>query len=126
MSSYLLMHVSTLNYLKNNLDSYKVEAKIGGLALSDINIRIAGFQIYVENFLNPTIIEPDYVFPNNRFITYEDKDREWCEPLGIGKPGIKQIGDIILMKDGIPSPFVLLVRKTRAYTSYDLIKNGIY
>lgn len=41
---------------------------------------IAGFPIVEDKNCWQTV----WVFPKDRFITYEKKDEEWCRPLGIG------------------------------------------
>ena len=126
MSEYILCHPSTFYYLKNNFDSYYLQTKISGPKISDIAISLMGTPIFVDNGLTPTIIEPDYVFPNTRFVTYESKDREWCEPLGIGRVGIKQIGNFLLVKNNTKKYFDFPLRERKIYTSYNLIKNGAY
>lgn len=81
----LLMHETTYNWLKANLDQ---ASKIGNVAFNGYEISIYGVRIETCSWLKPTINETnDYVFPKERFVTYQDKDIDWCEPLGIGRWG---------------------------------------
>jgi len=79
----LLMHKTTLDYLINNLHVHDLSVKISqyGVDFTEIEVRI-------YNGLKPTINEPkEWIFPKNRFITYEKSDEDWCVPLKFGRMG---------------------------------------
>ena len=116
--NYIVMHESTLNYLIYQ-DCFDIRRHIGG---ETQKVWIAGKEVILCSFLKPTIMEPDYVFPKNRFITYQYKDREWCEPLGIGRLGIKQVGDIYLISDeGMTSFYPSTKQKKRYYSAAEVL-----
>lgn len=136
MKYSILMHRSTYEHLAKSLDKHKLEAKIHGADPMDCELTIYGVPIEINQGCSPTINEPSYIFPSNRFVTYEDKDREWCEPLGIGRPGIFKLGEILKMEKTIWeqkfTPMSIEERKHRIYTSYEInmglsgiIRNGV-
>ena len=116
------MHKSSLNYLINQ-DCFDIKRHIGGSINGEVQQAwIAGMEVRLVDWLMPTIMEPDYVFPYNKFIIYEEKDREWCEPLGIGRVGIKQVGEIYLMSDrGATSFFPAKKEKKRYYSAAEIV-----
>lgn len=122
--SYIIMHESTLKYLIDQGCDTRIH--IGACDRGTIyEYWIAGKEVIFCNFLKPTIMEPDYVFPSNRFITYEQKDREWCEPLGIGRAGIKQVGEIYFISNKGTTSFFPTVKKKKKYYSAAEILYGI-
>lgn len=79
------MHYTTLNYLIDNLDQFKLP---GPFHYSNIyNCSLNGNAIILDNTLYPTIEPGDWILPtNDPFVTYEyDKDLSWCKYFGIGK-----------------------------------------
>ena len=120
--NYIIMHESTLKYLINQ-DCFDIRGHIGGSNNGEIHkYWIAGKEVIFCDYLKPTIMEPDYVFPSNKFITYQYKDREWCEPLGIGRLGIKQVGEIYLMSDeGMTSFYPPTKQKKRYYSAAEIL-----
>lgn len=92
----LLMHETTYNWLKNNLDQ---APKIDRGLFDGYNLSFANYIIETFSWLKPTIDETkNYIFPKEKFVTYENKDIEWCEPLGIGRWGQGLIiGEIYVM-----------------------------
>lgn len=119
--NYIIMHESTLKYLINQ-DCFDIRRHIGA---ETETVWISGMEVKTCQWLMPTIMEPDYVFPSNRFITYEQKDREWCEPLGIGRVGIKQVGEIYFISDKGTTSFFPTVKKKKRYYSAAEILYGI-
>jgi hypothetical protein len=95
MNSKIFMHQSTLRYLLSKYEKYSICAHIKGNKIS-----FYGYEIVIDNFFcSETINETDgYFFPKEKFVTYEPSDREWCEPLGIGRVGRGfKLGDIFLI-----------------------------
>jgi hypothetical protein len=95
MRNKIFMHQSTLRYLLSKMEKYDVCTYMKGNKVS-----LYGYEIVIDNFLcSETINEPDgYIFPKERFVTYEPSDREWCEPLGIGRMGRSfKLGDIFIV-----------------------------
>jgi hypothetical protein len=84
MRTKLIMHQSTWNYINANYDKYNINVHISGHG-----IQLYGYEVVIDNnTCTETINEPDgYMFPKEKFVTYEPSDREWCEPLGIGRMG---------------------------------------
>lgn len=123
--NYILMHKSTLNYLINQ-NCFDIKQHIIGSSNGEsLKAWISGMEVKLIDYLKPTIMEPDYVFPFNKFITYEEKDREWCEPLGIGRLGIKQIGEIYFMSNERTTSFYPLIKEKKKYYSAAEILYGI-
>lgn len=119
------MHKSTLNYLINQ-NCFDIKQHIIGSSNGEsLKAWISGMEVKLIDYLKPTIMEPDYVFPFNKFITYEEKDREWCEPLGIGRLGIKQIGEIYFMSNERTTSFYPLIKEKKKYYSAAEILYGI-
>jgi hypothetical protein len=78
------MHESTWDYLKNNLD---VASQLGRVEFNG-QVSIHRARILFSDICTPTINEGNgYIFPKEKFITYESKDIEWCEFFGIGRWG---------------------------------------
>lgn len=120
--NYIAMHKSTLNYLINQ-NCFNIKQHIGGSSNGEsLKAWISGMEVRLSDYLKPTIMESDYVFPYNKFIIYEEKDREWCEPLGIGRVGIKQVGEIYLMSDrGSTSFFPARKEKKKYYSAAEIV-----
>jgi hypothetical protein len=104
------MHQSTWDYLNTNYDKYNTKVHI-----SQEGIKLHGYELIIDNFLcTETINEPDgYMFPKEKFIIYEPSDREWCEPLGIGRMGRGfKLGSIFSMDaSGFMNSFFLFYKK---------------
>ncbi len=86
MNKYIIMHKTTYEYIQKCLYSGErppIPIQYGGFE----NISMYGMQIIIQNKLEPTIDEPEWVFPKERFVIYENKDIEWCKFFGIGRPG---------------------------------------
>jgi hypothetical protein len=79
----LLMHKTTLEFLKNYLDAHDLRVEI-----SQYEVKFNGVEVRTCDWLKPTINEPkEWIFPKNRFITYEKSDEDWCIPLKFGRMG---------------------------------------
>lgn len=79
----LLMHKTTLDYLINNLHVHDLPVEI-----SQYTVKFRGIEVRTYDWLKPTINEPkEWIFPKNKFITYEKSDEDWCVPLKIGRMG---------------------------------------
>jgi hypothetical protein len=92
MRTKIIMHQSTLEYFLKKYEKNNFLNHIQGGMVS-----LYGDEIIVDNFFcSETINEPDgYMFPKEKFVTYEPSDREWCEPVGIGRMGRGfKLGDI--------------------------------
>jgi hypothetical protein len=85
MKPYFIMHRSTWEYLKEQVNSGKRpvdKMKYNG------DWAFMGYNVVLENSLQPTINEgTKYIFPKEPFVTYEQSDAEWCEYFGIGRKG---------------------------------------
>ena len=90
----LFMHKTTLDYLKSHLDAHDLPVKI-----SQYGIDFSGVEVRTYDWLKPTTNEPkEWIFPKNRFITYEKSDEDWCVPLKIGRMGRGlELGEIFQM-----------------------------
>lgn len=110
MRTKLIMHQSTWDYLNTNYDKYNIKVHI-----SQVAIKLHGHELIIDNFLcTETIDEPKgYMFPREKFVTYDPSDREWCEPLGIGRMGRGfRLGSIFSMNDfGLLDSFFLSSKK---------------
>lgn len=120
--NYILMHKSTLNYLINQ-NCFDIKQHIGGSSNGEsLKAWISGMEVRLSDYLKPTIMEPDYVFPYNKFIIYEQKDREWCEPLGIGRVGTKQVGEIYFITgNGVTKFFPTRQEKKKYYSAAEIL-----
>lgn len=87
------MHQTTFDYIRMNYDNTKSHVPI---TFSD-NLSLLGYNIVINNNLKPTYTETKWVFPKERFVTYEESDEEWCRYFGIGHQQTKQAGEIIGM-----------------------------
>jgi hypothetical protein len=80
----LYMHQTTYDYLKRNYLNIKTNTTM----YFSQDISFDGFEIVINNIFSPTIDEPeDWIFPNEPFIKYEQKDKEWCKYFKIGRQG---------------------------------------
>lgn len=91
-----IMHQTTYDYIFENIR--RGFNPVNHFALYNGNSFIfAGCAMAISNTLEPTIMEPEWVFPKERFVSYESKDIGWAKFFGIGRPGIQQIGPIYFM-----------------------------
>lgn len=80
----LFMHQTTYDYLKRNYLSIKTNTTM----YYSQDISFDGFEIVIDNMWSETIDETEgWIFPNEPFVHYEQKDKEWCEYFGIGRQG---------------------------------------
>lgn len=90
------MHQTTYNYILKSI-SYGFNP-VNHLALyCGTKFDFIGCEIIISDTLEPTIMEPEWVFPKERFVSYDSRDIEWAKFFGIGRLGIKQIGPIYFM-----------------------------
>lgn len=84
----MLMHPTTLEYIKRQI-------YLGSNHYSNM---VVGVNITTSEYLSPTIEEPEWIFPDEPFVKYEQSDRSWCEYFGIGRKGRGLIfGEIMVM-----------------------------
>lgn len=80
----VVMHPTTYRYMCKNINRISTKEKIM-VCDEDQNITIAGKKIVLDDRVSPTIDEGDWIFPKERFVTYEISDESWCRYFGIGK-----------------------------------------
>jgi len=95
----ILLHKTTYNYILK-LIREKAENPVKVFAAyNGIDFYFPGHRIVFSEGCDPTIDEPEWVFPEERFTKYENSDIGWCKFFGIGRPGIFKMGDIFIMED---------------------------
>lgn len=65
-------------------------------------IKVSGFMVKFDASLRPFEVEaPKWVFPKERFVTYESGDEVWCRYFNIGHQQPARIvdGEIVLRQD---------------------------
>lgn len=92
----ILMHETTYQYIKDYIESncpLPVSVQYSGEVFN-----LNGHVVKIDNSLKPTINEgTDWIFPKEKFITYEKSDESWCRYFGIGRQGTGFVlGEIIL------------------------------
>jgi hypothetical protein len=109
--SKLFMHQTTYDYLKRNYLNVKTNTTM----YYSQNISFHGFEIVIDNNLQETIDEPNgWIFPKEKFIQYEEKDRSWCEYFGIGRLGRGFIFGDVIQYDGSLFNLKLEIPKRKA------------
>jgi hypothetical protein len=96
MAQNIYMDKSTYEYLKNNLDMIKSKEMV---YYNGRDFQVGANRIVITNspLVKPTIKE--WLFPRDKFITYEKKDESWWRYFGLGKEGSRSIvGDIVGME----------------------------
>jgi hypothetical protein len=84
----LIMHQTTWDYVKKATIKHGYCPKEFGQAQYNGSWTFSGIEVLIDNSLKETIDETtDYIFPKEKFVFYEPKDVEWCEPVGIGRWG---------------------------------------
>ena len=86
----LYMHPTTYDHILSKLNAGE---------RSEFKSLVSGneFQIVGEDLVKDKNIEPTvekqigWILPYNKFITYEESDKEWCEYFGIGRPQMKTV-----------------------------------
>lgn len=120
------MHISTFHFLKEKIEvASRIQVPV---YYSGLDMVFGGDQIIVNNDLKPTIDEgKDWIFPKERFVSYEKSDEEWCNYFGIGRQGQGLIiGDIIYQEQQSTNNYIydLLLdknsKKTRRTVMTDL------
>lgn len=91
-----VMHQTTYDYILENISRGFNPVNHFALYCGD-SFYFAGHDIVISNTVEPTIMEPDWVFPKERFTTYDSRDIEWASFFGICRPGIQKIGPIYFM-----------------------------
>ena len=84
----LHMHPTTYDYILSKLKAgERTEFKA---LLSGDQFQIVGESIEKDKYIEPTVEKQvGWILPYNKFITYEESDKEWCEYFGIGRPEMK-------------------------------------
>jgi hypothetical protein len=109
-NSTIFMHQTTYDYIlrKINRGDYTHEFKV---FYSGNQFDFAGYRIVITDTVSPTIMEPDWVFPKEKFVKYEESDISWCRFFGIGRPGIQQVGEIITMNHDLEKNIGSYIRR---------------
>ena len=90
------MHQTTYDYMLKNIN--EGFNPVDRLAICcGTKFHFVGCEIIISDMLELTIMEPEWVFPKERFVSYESKDIGWAKFFGIGRPSIQQIGPIYFM-----------------------------
>lgn len=116
----LYMHQTTYEYIRDNIDAFN----LGTTAyISGDKFMLNGVDIKIDNSFCPTINESrDWIFPNERFVTYEKSDEEWCRYFGIGRQGRGFIMGEIFSVDSSKMPIMypsIIERKGPYYKTFD-------
>jgi len=86
MNRVMYMHETTFRYLKEHPDVFKAKQQV---MTSGSEFGFYGIDIKFDNKLKPTINEQKgrWIFPKERFVTYEHSDEGWCRYFKIGHEG---------------------------------------
>lgn len=118
------MHISTFNFLKQKIEvASKIQVPVH---YNGIDMVFDGVQIIIDNDLKPTIDEGKaWIFPKEKFVTYEKSDEEWCRYFGIGRQGQGLIMGDILHKENKHYNYIanILLDKTPIRTRSTVMTN---
>lgn len=84
----LYMHPTTYDHILSKLNAgERTEFKA---LVSGNEFQIVGEELIKDKNMEPTVEKQvGWILPYNKFITYEESDKEWCEYFGIGRPQMK-------------------------------------
>ena len=108
------MHDTTFQYLKSlthldDIAAFGRENGLGVLKVSQRDFSFGGEPIATDNFLRPTIDEPEgWMFPENEpFVEYGPEDEEMCRYFGWGRQGRGFVlGEILQIDESKIKPFI--------------------
>lgn len=97
----VILHETTYNYiLKSIREKAENPVKIFD-AYNGRDFYFPGHRIILSELCEPTIDEPFWVFPEDKFVKYDSRDIEWCRFFGVGRPGIFKMGDIFIRDEDV-------------------------
>ena len=91
-----VMHQTTYDYILQSI-RYGLNPVNHFALYCGTKFHFSGCEMIMSDAIEPTIMEPEWVFPKDRFVAYDSRDIGWAKFFGVGRPGIQQIGPIYFM-----------------------------
>jgi hypothetical protein len=102
----ILMHKTTYDYIFKSIQQKSQNPTKIFAAYNGAGFNFPNYTISFSETCSPTIDEPEWVFPESKFVKYEKSDMSWCKFFGIGRPGIFKMGDIFIIEQDARKPLL--------------------